>query len=91
MAPMIFKYLIRKSEDTKSFIYMGNGDKAHIEGARTYLLPLPNNCTFEHFDCLYVPTMRRNLLSVVPLEKLGFSYFFLAMVSLLFIKTMKYF
>lgn len=55
---------------------MGNGDKAHIEGARTYLLPLPNNCTFEHFDCLYVPTMRRNLLSVVPLEKLGFSLFF---------------
>lgn len=40
----------RKIEDTKNFIYMRNGDKTYIELARTYLLQLSNNFTFELFS-----------------------------------------
>lgn len=55
---------------------MGNSDKTHIEGEEIYPLQLPNTTTFELFDSLYFPTMRRNQLSIVLLEKLDFSFFF---------------
>lgn len=55
---------------------MGNSDKTLIEGEETYPLQLPNTTTFELFDSLYFPTMRRNQLSIVLLEKLDFSFFF---------------
>ena len=67
---------------------MGNDDKALIEGIGTYALKLQENKVFFLEDCLYVPSIRRNLLSISCLEKLGFS-FCLAMGNLLCIGMIK--
>lgn len=55
---------------------MGNGDRAQVDGVETYHLKLHNNKCFDLKDCLYAPSMRRNLLFVSYLEKLGFMFYF---------------
>ena len=67
---------IRKIEDGKHFIFMGNDDKALIEGIGNYVLKLQDNKVFFLKDYLYIPSIRRNLLSISCLEKLSFSFFF---------------
>lgn len=67
---------IRKIKDGKSYIYMGNDNKALIGGVGTYQLKLTNKKTFDPKECLYAPGMRRNLLSVECLKKLCFLFYF---------------
>lgn len=44
---------IRKIEDGRSFIYIGNNDKAPVEGVGTYQLKLEDNKVFKLEDCLF--------------------------------------
>ena len=55
---------------------MGNDAKAKIEGIGVFELKLNNGSTFDLVDCLYAPSLRRNLLSVSMLEKLGYDFYF---------------
>ena len=65
---------IKKIKDEIFFIFMGN--KALIERIGTYALKLQDNKVFFLKDCLYIPSIKSNLLSVYCLAKFGFSFFF---------------
>jgi hypothetical protein len=67
---------IQKISDEASYIYMGNDAKAKIEGIGVFELKLNNGSTFDLVDCLYAPSLRRNLLAVSMLEKLGYDFYF---------------
>ena len=67
---------LQKINDGASYIYMGNDAKAKIEGIGVFELKLNNGSTFDLVDCLYAPSLRRNLLSVSMLEKLGYDFYF---------------
>jgi hypothetical protein len=67
---------IQKISDEASYIYMRNDGKAKIEGIGIFELMLNNGSTFDLVDCLYAPSLRRNLLSVSMLEKLGYDFYF---------------
>ena len=55
------------------------GYRASVEvlGIGTYKLKLRGGCTLLFHDVLYAPEIRRNLLSVVTLLRLGFWFIFL--------------
>ena len=55
---------------------MGNDAKAKIEGIGVFELKLNNGSIFDFADCLYALSLRRNLLSVSMLEKLGYDFYF---------------
>jgi hypothetical protein len=67
---------IHKISDGASYIYMGNDAKAKIEGIGVFELKLNNGSTFDLVDYFYAPSLRRNLLSVSILEKLGYDFYF---------------
>ena len=57
-------------------IKVGNGASVEVLGIGTYKLELQGGRTLLHHDVLYASEIRRNLLSVVTLLKLGFWFIF---------------
>ena len=53
---------------------VGNGAKVAALAVGTYYLSLPSGLVLELNDCLYVPAICRNLISVSFLDKKGFSF-----------------
>lgn len=67
---------LRRIDNEDSFVLMGNEAKAKIKGQGDYKLCLKGSKTFILQNCLYVPSLRKNLLSVSCLDSLGFTFFF---------------
>ena len=57
-------------------IKVGNGASVEVLGIGTYKLELQGGRTLLRHDVLYASEIRRNLLSVVTLLKLGFRFIF---------------
>ena len=57
-------------------IKVGNGASVEVLGIGTYKLELRGDHTLLLHDVLYAPEIRRNLLSVVTLLRLGFRFIF---------------
>ena len=57
-------------------IKVGNGASMEVLGIGTYKLELRGGRTLLLHDVLYAPEIRRNLLSVVTLLRLGFWFIF---------------
>ena len=53
---------------------VGNGAKVAALAVGTYYLSLPSGLVLELNDCLYVPAICRNIISVSCLDKKGFSF-----------------
>lgn len=67
---------LRRIDDGKSLIYMGNNDRAAVEGIGNWILNLDSGIKLILEECLYAPTVRRNLFSISRLEKCGFEFDF---------------
>ena len=55
---------------------MGNRASVEVLGIGTYKLDLRGGRTLLLHDVLYAPEIRRNLLSLLVLLRLGFRFFF---------------
>ena len=52
-------------------MYMGDGSRVQVEFLGTVRLQLNTGDFLELFDVVYIPSIRRNLISVSLLEKFG--------------------
>ena len=68
--------MIQTIKLNENFVFMGNGNKASVEGIMTYRLILETKHHLDLFQTLYVPTFSRNLVSLSKLDVLGFSFKF---------------
>lgn len=57
-------------------IQVGNGASVEVLGIGTYKLDLRSGHTLLLHDVLYAPDIRRNLLSLVTLLRVGFKFVF---------------
>ena len=71
-------------------IKVGNGASVEVLGIGTYKLELRGGRTLLLHDVLYAPEIRRNLLSVVTLLRLGFRFIFENNYVLLHLGTVYY-
>ena len=55
---------------------MGDGTKVQVEFLGTVRLQLNTGHFLELFDVAYIPSIRRNLISVSILDRLGYSLLF---------------
>ena len=67
---------LRKPSDVKSKIIMGGGARASVEDIGVTSLNLPSLHVLLLKDVVYVPSMRRNLISVSILNKCGYTFEF---------------
>ena len=66
----------RRPSDRELSIAVGNGVNVGVENIETASLKLSSGFDLALSDVVYVPSMRRNLISVSVLEKCGFSFVF---------------
>ena len=57
-------------------MYMGDGSRVQVEFLGTVRLQLNTGDFLELFDVVYIPFIRRNLISVSILDRLGYSLLF---------------
>ena len=57
-------------------MFMGNGEKAVVEFVGVVVLVLESGFHLELVDALYVPSLRRNLISISKLDESGLSFQF---------------
>ena len=69
---MEYRWIPIGSRDIK----VGNGASVEVLGIGTYKLELHCGRTLLLYDVLYAPEIRRNLLSIVTLLRLGFQFIF---------------
>ena len=62
--------------DAERFIYMENGNKAHVEAVGLFRLQLEFGCYLYLDETFYVPSFRWNWVFVYHLDKSGHSYSF---------------
>ncbi|KAM0968159.1 hypothetical protein TB1_015836 [Malus domestica] len=55
-------------------VYVGNGNKVAVEAIGSLKLKLSSGHVLELFDVLYVPSLRRNLISASKLVKSGYAF-----------------
>ena len=63
---------LRKPSDTEMIIRLGNGDRVQVEQVGVVSLVLFSSQILKLKDIVYVPSMRRNLISVVALDHDGY-------------------
>ena len=63
----------RVSINAKRFIYIGNGNKAHIEVIGLFRLQLESSCHLDLDETFYIASFRRNLVFVSRLDKSSYS------------------
>ena len=67
---------LRKPSDGELIIRLGNGDKVEVQHVGDISLGLSTGHTLELRNVVYVPSMRRNLISVTALDFDGYYCFF---------------
>ena len=65
---------IQSINPNENFLFMGNRKKASIEGIGTYRLILDSGYHLDLPQNFYVPSLSRNLVSVLKLDVNGFSF-----------------
>ena len=66
----------RKPSSLEQYVYMGDGTKVQVEFLGTVRLQLITGHFLELFDVAYIPSIKRNLISVSILDRLGYSLLF---------------
>ncbi|WP_441294470.1 hypothetical protein, partial [Escherichia coli] len=66
----------RRLSDGEIYLHMGNATRVAAVAVVYLILYLSNNRSLILRDCLYVPTIRRNLVSVSKLIKDGYLVYF---------------
>uniref|UniRef100_A0A2N9G485 CCHC-type domain-containing protein n=1 Tax=Fagus sylvatica TaxID=28930 RepID=A0A2N9G485_FAGSY len=66
----------RRPNDGEVAVYMGNGEKALVEFIGVVNLPLASGGALVLDDVVYVPSLRRSLISVSKLDSSGFVFHF---------------
>ena len=67
---------LRKPSDGELIIRLGNGDKIELDHKRDISVGLSTRHSLELKNIVYVPFMRRNLISIAALDFDGYSYSF---------------
>ena len=57
------------------YLRVGNGARVAALAVGTYDLSLPTGLVLSLENCFYVPTVRRNIISISCLDKKGFAFF----------------
>lgn len=63
----------RKPSDDERYIYVGDGKTAEVEAIGKFRLLLKTGFYLDLDGTFIVPSFRRNLISISPLDKFGFS------------------
>lgn len=66
----------RKPNERELMVNMGNGVKVRVEHVGVVRLPLSSGHVLELRDVAYVPSIRRNLISVSVLDQCGYTFHF---------------
>ena len=71
-------------------MYMGDGTRVRVDLLGVVRLQLSTRNFLKLRDVAYIPSIRRNLISVPILDRLGYSvfFFFLKLEKLIYIKTL---
>ncbi|XP_075099082.1 uncharacterized protein LOC142175970 [Nicotiana tabacum] len=64
----------RKPKEDEASVVVGNGLKAKVEFIGTSILPFKNNSSILLENTIFVPSMRRKLVSISFLDKDGYSF-----------------
>jgi len=62
----------RPPSDVERFIYVADGNKVTVEAVGTFRLCSKTELFLDLFETFYVPSFRRNLVSVSRLDKSGY-------------------
>nr|KYP45766.1 hypothetical protein KK1_032693 [Cajanus cajan] len=65
---------LRKPSDVESKVIMGDGARASVKDTGVVSLCLPSGHVLLLKDVFYVPSIRRNLISVSALDKCGYTF-----------------
>lgn len=65
---------LRKPSKAESIVIVGDGARVVIEEIRVVSLDLPSKHTLLLKDVVYVPSMRRNLISLLALDSYGYTF-----------------
>uniref|UniRef100_A0A2N9EFV4 Retrovirus-related Pol polyprotein from transposon TNT 1-94-like beta-barrel domain-containing protein n=1 Tax=Fagus sylvatica TaxID=28930 RepID=A0A2N9EFV4_FAGSY len=79
----------RRPNDGEVAVYMDNGEKALVEFIGVVNLPLASGGALVLDDVVYVPSLRRSLISVSKLDSSGFVFHF-AMIWILLHETKRF-
>ena len=66
----------RKSSKHEEFVYMGDGSKVKVEFFGMIKLRLATKSFLLLHDVAYIPSLRRNLISISILDRQGYSFHF---------------
>lgn len=66
----------RKPNERELMVNMGNGVKVKVEHVGVVRLPLSSGHVLELRDVAYVPSIRRNLISISVLDRCGYTFHF---------------
>ncbi|TXG49740.1 hypothetical protein EZV62_025615 [Acer yangbiense] len=67
----------RKPSDKEAVVFMGNGEKVFVEFMGVVRLPLTSGKFLDLADVAFVPSLRRNLISISKLDVNGYSFEFI--------------
>ena len=67
----------RKPRDKEAVVFMGNGEKALVEFIGVVRLPLSSGKFLDLVDVAFVPSLRRNLISISRLDISGYRFEFI--------------
>nr|KYP33843.1 hypothetical protein KK1_045279 [Cajanus cajan] len=66
---------IRLPSDNEIFIYVGDGNKVIVEAIRTFSLQLKTGFHLDLFETFFVPSFRKNLISISSFGQIWFFLF----------------
>ena len=76
MLPFTFAILCRRSSTSlEQYVYIGDDTRVKVDFLGVVRLQLSRRNFLELQDVAYIPSIRRNLISVPILDRLGYSIF----------------
>jgi hypothetical protein len=69
----LFSIMIER--DSKVHVELGDDANYVVKGERTITFQLESRGSFDAYDVIYVPSLKKNFISVLPMEDRGFVAF----------------
>ena len=66
----------RSSTSLEQYVYMGDGTRVQVDFLGVDRLQVSTGIFLELLDVAYIPLIRRNLISIPILDRLGYSFLF---------------
>ena len=66
----------RSPTSLEQYVYMRDSTKVQVDFLGVVRLQLNTGNVLELYDVVYIPSIRRNLISVLTLDRLGYSFLF---------------